>query len=282
MIMTFITAPYKALADEKSGTRIITIIWCVAPPFILASAAVILYFEGALPLAGPRWQGLQWWLHGHSTTLCLPLAEVAFAQFVAVYAFCSSWWSQNRIGDGHGIFGWILLLYIPGMLVVYQHSRVGIELLAMHLFLLGFVVERLGISGRFAVGECISGYWLFVLLCCSCLAMPIARGATDYQPSEHFAVRACWSAVTIIMIAAFLCAGDSIRDPFKLFARFPGLKYWVLFLYTAHIAIHKLVPNPFNWLVLITSILPFLLRSPPHAQAHPDEEKPILKEWNAA
>lgn len=271
MIVTCITAPYKAFCDENSTPQWNAILWSVASPFILACGAGAIYFTdlSALGMVG-KLQGLTWWLHGDSRTLCLPLAESAFAQFLAVFALACK--------RASGIFTWVLLAYILGILVVYQHSRAGMELAAMNLFVLGVVVERLGLWGQQAVRKLITGYWLFLLLICAWLAIPLVRGATDYNPAARLVIRAQWSVITGIMLVAFLCAGDSIQDPLKIYTRFPGLKYWVVFLYVSHIAIHKLVPSPFNWWVLAASVLPFLFMRTFRDDANLEEIKPILKQ----
>jgi len=272
MVMSCITAPLKAVLEARAEEKNVAIIWSFAPPFFLTCAAIAVYMTAGLQFQIPIWQGLGWWLHGGSTSICIPLLESAVTQMLAVYAFAC----PPEAEHGGSLIGWVLLAYIPGTLVIYQHSRVGVEFAAMNLFVLGIVVERQGLRGRRIVGKVVTGYWLLLVLACSWLAIPFIHGAIEIEPSEDLAIRARWSAITAIFLVAFACAGDVIQDPLHLFARFPGLKYWVAFLYMAHIAIHKLAPSPLNWMILAASVLPFLLMHSRLAAASPEEAKPIL------
>lgn len=268
MVMTCITHPLKAVLEARAEEKNRAICWSAAPPCLLVCAATILSLtEGSHFTA---LEGLNYWLHGNHTTICLPLLESALFQSMAVLSFAFP--PENR----GGLTGWVLLLCIPGALVMYQHSRVGVELAAMNLFVLGVIVERQGLWGRLIIGKVITGYWLLIVLACGWLAIPLVKGTTDMAPSEDPLIRMQWSAITSVFLVAFLCAGDSIQDPLHIFDRFPGLKYWAALLYITHIAIHKLVPSPMNWMVLAASGLPLLLIRKQYLRANLDEAKPLM------
>lgn len=252
MLMSSITAPLKALSNASDENRTVRTLWSAVPPIVLTSIVIIMFCatgpEGSLPSFLP--DSLQWWFR--DTAPVKTIAEAAVCEFMAVCALAL----KNR--GGH-VISWVLLIFELGVLVVYRHRRAGMEVLAMHLFVLGFVVDRVGMFGRLWLGRCIAGYWLLVLVACGFISIPFYNGVSDLDQCEHMSTRARWSAVTGILIVAFFCAGDKMSDPFDLFARFPGLNYWVIFLYLVHVAVHRIVPSPFNWWVLFASVVPFAL-----------------------
>mmetsp|Transcript_124685 Transcript_124685/g.233147 ORF Transcript_124685/g.233147 Transcript_124685/m.233147 type:complete len:401 (-) Transcript_124685:82-1284(-) len=270
MVLSCATAPLKALLDASAEEKNGAILWSAAPPVLLIGVATAVYLRARSQLPVVGWQGLRWWLDGNDREICMPFVESAVALIIAAYA-CTS-----PLEHDCSIIGWVLLTYSLGAWVVYQHSKIGVESAGMNLFILGLVVERLGLWGRGIIGKFITGYWLLVLLVCGWLAIPLVNGQTDLNPSDNPVIRARWCAITVILIVAFLSAGENIQDPLNLFARFPGLNYWVVFLYVAHIAVHKIVPSPFNWMVLAVSVVPFLFISRRVAGARPNEATPIM------
>lgn len=211
--------------------------------------------------------GLHWWLQGSGFSVSIPLLEFAGAQTLTAFAFTCLQRESCKSA------GWLLLAYIIMTMILYKHSRVGMEAASMIVFSVGFVVERLGFCGRVTVGNIIAGYWPLVVLFCGWLAIPFVHGVSDLESPENRGIRLRWTLITTIMLLAFICAGDRMQDPCKIFSRFPGLNRWVVFLYMSHVAVHRLLPSPFNWWLLACSILPFLCLG---ADASPAEMQPVL------
>lgn len=270
ILLCCLTAPLKLLLDAYAEEKKVAMLWSIVPPFVLMSLAAAIYFRARSQLPAVPLQGLRWWLDGDDKDICIPFVESAIGLIIAAYA-CA-----YPPEHDHSIVGWMLLGYFFTAWVIHQPSRIGVESAAMNLFILGVVVQRLGLRGRAIIGKFITGYWLLVLLFCGVLTIPLVHGQTDLDPSADATVRARWCAITVILIVAFLCAGENIQDPLNLFARFPGLNYWVVLLYVVHIAVHKLLPSPYNWLLLAASVLPFLVIGRHDAGATPHETTPIL------
>jgi hypothetical protein len=139
MVMTLMTSPLKLAPDAGFEEKAAAFLWSVGSPVVVICIAVILYSEAISP-AGvfANSDGLHWWLQGSGFSASIPLLEFAGAQTLTAFAFTCLQRESCKSA------GWLLLAYIIMTMILYKHSRVGMEAASMIVFSVGFVVERLG------------------------------------------------------------------------------------------------------------------------------------------
>lgn len=128
---------------------------------------------------------------------------------------------------------------------------------AFDFTLLGLVCYSYGLKWRWIIGEYMLRYWFVMLFICAILWKPGTYGRFDEAPPQDFTLRATYNMIELVCLLFFLTAAERSFSP-KIFTidKLEFLGNWALFLFLVHKAVHLLVPAPFNWVVLISLIIP--------------------------
>lgn len=242
----FDTNPYVGVVMIGAGS---VFIWA-AMSLVMArvvDGAFILQIEIILQRMG---NGMAYWVGDTKTALTSVCAstELTLSNVWLALAVPSMFPSQQ------GLTVWLLVLNMHARRLSIWYSGIGQKLWhGFDLMLIGLVVYHLGMRWRRTLGERLVRYWFVWVAACGAVWQPGTEGRFDLWNSEPFYIRWRMMVLDIILLVVWLTAADRLIDS-KIFTedKCAFITYLGMFLFLVHEAIHIVLPEPFNWLMIIS------------------------------
>lgn len=153
-----------------------------------------------------------------------------------------------------GAVTWLVLLNTYGHRCLLYRSKAERMSHGMELMVIGLTSYYLGLRYRQTVGQYVVRYWFVILFALSMLWPLGLDDRLDENPPtpKEAMLRLRFQLMEAIFVVCWLTAGDRMVQP-EIFSqdKLGFLSEWALLLFLIHMAVHILLPQPWNWLFLM-------------------------------
>jgi len=151
--------------------------------------------------------------------------------------------------------GWVLLvaIYVPRVAMPYE--SVGFPH-NVEIYLFGMVIARWPLQGADKIAAAVRAYWPLLLVVLMLLSTPNTTGRCDVNPPDTWWGRLRFYAIEFALVVSFSTGALNTSDPAKVTT---WLNRWALFVYCAHVALHRVLRPPWGAICSYACIVPFYL-----------------------
>lgn len=161
---------------------------------------------------------------------------------------------------GCDFIGWIPWTVLGNMYlsrIACAGNRLGHGFHLFNLFLLGVIANRFGMRGRPVLQKYFLRYWFLVPFICGLLIIPGLPVLIEEYPLQDFVPRLRYNLVEVILLVAWLVAGERMVDPgIVMEDGICCIGSWGLLVYLLHVALFQIYPFLFGWAIMISMIIP--------------------------
>jgi len=125
----------------------------------------------------------------------------------------------------------------------------------LDLMTIALAVYYLGLLHRRKLGEYMVRYWFCVVSFCALLWPLGAYGRFDEDPPVDVTMRIRYNALEAVCVIGFFLIADRVFDP-KIFTedKLDWMNDWALLVFLVHKAVHIMLPQPWNWFVIVALV----------------------------
>lgn len=146
---------------------------------------------------------------------------------------------------------WGVLLNTYSHRLLFYRAKDERPFHGLDLMMIALTCYYLGLHHRKTIGEYVIRYWFVIIFLCSLLWPPGAHGRLDENPPTDISVRVRVNLLEAILVICWLVAGERLVHK-EIFTedKLDFLNDWALVVFLVHKAVHIMVPEPVNWVIL--------------------------------